>query len=69
MLLSDKPFTGEGRLPFQGNMEQVVSDLVEHSQIAGIDEVLLDLCITTRDVHHLLDVSRELYTTAREAGV
>ncbi|WP_369275838.1 LLM class F420-dependent oxidoreductase [Streptomyces sp. R11] len=69
VLLSDKPFTGEQRLPFQGNLEQIVGDLVEHSQIPGIDEVLLDLCITTRDVHHLLDVSRELYTTAREAGV
>jgi probable F420-dependent oxidoreductase len=65
----EKPFEGEGRQPFQGNVEQLVGDLVEHANVDGIDEVLLDLCHSTRDVDELLGLSREVYAAARAAGV
>ncbi|WP_329460691.1 LLM class F420-dependent oxidoreductase [Streptomyces sp. NBC_01497] len=69
VILTEKPFDGEGRQPFQGSLEQVVEDLVAHAKIDGLQEVLLDLCITARDGDHLLEVLRDVYGAARSAGV
>lgn len=69
VLHQEKPFEGEGRQPFQGNVEQIVGDLVAHAAIDGVDEVLLDLCITSPDVTELLGLAREVHAAARAAGV
>lgn len=69
VLLSDRPFDGGDRRPFQGSVEQIVEDLLAHAKIDGLEEVLLDLCITARDGDHLLEVLRDVHAAARSAGV
>ncbi|MEV6162715.1 LLM class F420-dependent oxidoreductase [Streptomyces sp. NPDC052052] len=65
---SAKPFEGAGRQPFQGNVAQIVEDLVAHAE-TGVTEILLDLQSTTRDAAELIDVAAEVYEAARTAGV
>ncbi|MFF1453512.1 LLM class F420-dependent oxidoreductase [Streptomyces sp. NPDC058274] len=60
--------TGANRQPFQGNVEQIVTDLAAHAEI-GLDEILLDLQGGTRDAGELKDVAAAVYTAARAAGV
>ncbi|MEV6332953.1 TIGR03619 family F420-dependent LLM class oxidoreductase [Streptomyces sp. NPDC051909] len=69
VILTEKPYEAEDRQPFQGNIEQVIEDLLAHAQIDGLQEVLLDLCITARDGDHLLETLQDVYTAARTAGV
>lgn len=68
-LYSAKPFEGEGRLPFQGSVAQIVEDTVAHAEIDGIGEILLDLGAGARDRDELVDVAREVYAGVRAAGV
>jgi hypothetical protein len=67
--LMDKPHDGPDRMPFQGDLDQVVEDLVAHAAIDGLDEVLIELCIGARDGAHLLELHDMVYTAARAAGV
>jgi probable F420-dependent oxidoreductase len=69
VVLTADPIAGEGRMPFQGNLEQVIEDLVGHAQIDGLQEVLLELGPSMRDGDHLLETMREVYAAARAAGV
>jgi probable F420-dependent oxidoreductase len=69
VVLSENPLEEEGRQPFQGNVQQIVEDLLAHARIDGLQEILLDLSGTTRDGDHLLGVLRDVYAAARSAGV
>jgi probable F420-dependent oxidoreductase len=69
VVLTEKPYEAEDRQPFQGNIEQITEDLLAHAQIDGLQEVLLDLCITARDGDHVLEVLHDVYRAARTAGV
>ncbi|MFI0811506.1 LLM class F420-dependent oxidoreductase [Streptomyces echinatus] len=63
-----KPYEGTDRRPFQGSVDQIVADLVEHAAI-GLDEILIDLQGTARDAAELTDVAAEVFEKARAAGV
>ncbi|MFF5406184.1 TIGR03619 family F420-dependent LLM class oxidoreductase [Streptomyces misionensis] len=63
-----KPYEGADRRPFQGSVDQIVQDLVEHAAI-GLDEILIDLQGTARDAAELTDVAAEVFEKARAAGV
>ncbi|GAB2946158.1 LLM class F420-dependent oxidoreductase [Streptomyces pseudoechinosporeus] len=63
-----KAYDGADRAPFQGNVEQIVTDLKAHAEI-GLDEFFLDIQSSTRDAQELKDVAAEVYTAARAAGV
>ncbi|MQY39131.1 F420-dependent glucose-6-phosphate dehydrogenase [Streptomyces sp. RB17] len=63
-----KPYDGADRRPFQGDVDQIVADLVEHAGI-GLDEILIDLQGTARDARELADVAAEVFEKARAAGV
>ncbi|MET7987155.1 MULTISPECIES: LLM class F420-dependent oxidoreductase [unclassified Streptomyces] len=63
-----KPYVGDDRQPFQGSVEQIVEDLVAHTEV-GLDEIFLDLQSQARDAAELKDVAAELYEAARAAGV
>ncbi|MCF3964798.1 TIGR03619 family F420-dependent LLM class oxidoreductase [Streptomyces fuscigenes] len=69
VIRTPKPFEGEGRQPFQGSVKQIVEDVVAHAAIDGIGEILLDLCLTSRDAQELIDVSGEIHAAVRAAGV
>ena len=55
------------RRPFQGDVEQIVTDLMAYAGI-GLDEFLVDLSWAARDAQELKDVSAEVYGAARAAG-
>ncbi|MFE2990126.1 LLM class F420-dependent oxidoreductase [Streptomyces sp. NPDC059262] len=61
-------YKGDDRRPFQGNVAQIVEDLVAHDAV-GLDEILIDLQGFARDADELTDVAAEVFTAAREAGV
>lgn len=63
-----KPYEGAHRRPFQGDVDQIVADLVEHARI-GLDEILIDLQGEARDAQELKDVAAEVFEKARAAGV
>ncbi|GGT19906.1 LLM class F420-dependent oxidoreductase [Streptomyces chromofuscus] len=65
---SAKPYDGPDRRPFQGDVDQIVEDLVPYAGI-GLDEVLVDLQSTPRDAEELKDVAAQVYERARAAGV
>lgn len=65
---SAKAYDGTDRMPFQGNVEQIVEDLAAHAGI-GLDEFFLDLQATVQDAQELKDVAAELYSAARAAGI
>ncbi len=62
-----KRYEGPDRQPFQGDVEQIVTDLMAYAGI-GLDEFLVDLSWAARDAHELKDVAAEVYSTARTAG-
>ncbi|MFD8818185.1 LLM class F420-dependent oxidoreductase [Streptomyces sp. NPDC059627] len=62
-----KRFEGPDRRPFQGDIEQIVTDLMGYAEI-GLDEFLVDLSWAARDAQELKDVSAEVYSAARAAG-
>ncbi|ROP54486.1 LLM class F420-dependent oxidoreductase [Streptomyces sp. PanSC9] len=63
-----KPYEGADRRPFQGSVDQIVADLVDHARI-GLDEILVDLQGEARDARELMDVAAEVFEKARAAGV
>lgn len=63
-----KAYDGADRQPFQGDVAQIVEDLVAHAAI-GLDEILIDLQSTPRDAQEFKDVAAEVYEKARAAGV
>ncbi|MER6384731.1 LLM class F420-dependent oxidoreductase [Streptomyces sp. NPDC001118] len=63
-----KAYEGADRRPFQGSVDQIVEDLVEHARI-GLDEILIDLQGSARDAQELADVAAEVFEKARAAGV
>ncbi|MET8804644.1 LLM class F420-dependent oxidoreductase [Streptomyces sp. NPDC004546] len=63
-----KAYEGADRQPFQGSVDQIVEDLVEHARI-GLDEILIDLQGSARDAQQLTDVAAEVFEKARAAGV
>ncbi|MGW3207006.1 LLM class F420-dependent oxidoreductase [Streptomyces sp. NPDC001135] len=63
-----RPYEGADRRPFQGDVDQIVADLVEYAGI-GLDEILIDLQGTARDARELADVAAEVFEKARAAGV
>ncbi|MEU9152149.1 LLM class F420-dependent oxidoreductase [Streptomyces sp. NPDC048417] len=63
-----KSYDGTDRRPFQGSADQIVEDLVAHAAV-GLEEILVDLQTTPRDVQELKDVAAEVYEKARAAGV
>ncbi|POX55981.1 LLM class F420-dependent oxidoreductase [Streptomyces sp. Ru71] len=67
-MYTNKAYDGEGRQPFQGNAEQIVTDLAAFAEV-GMDEVLIDLQTTPRDAQELKDVAAEVYEKARAAGL
>ncbi|MDV9174994.1 LLM class F420-dependent oxidoreductase [Streptomyces sp. W16] len=62
-----KRHEGPDRRPFQGDIEQIVTDLMAYDGI-GLDEFLVDLSWAARDAQELKDLSAELYAAARAAG-
>ncbi|MGW0967451.1 LLM class F420-dependent oxidoreductase [Streptomyces sp. NPDC002516] len=68
LVYTPKPYAGDGRQPFQGAVDQIVADLVDHAGI-GLDEIFLDVQSQVRDAAELKDVAAELYEAARAAGV
>ncbi|MFF9818569.1 LLM class F420-dependent oxidoreductase [Streptomyces sp. NPDC014006] len=67
-MYSAKAYDGDDRMPFQGNAEQIVTDLAAFAEV-GMDEVLIDLQTTPRDARELKDVAAEVYEKARAAGL
>ncbi|MPY59043.1 LLM class F420-dependent oxidoreductase [Streptomyces spongiae] len=63
-----KAYDGADRMPFQGDVAQIVEDLAAHAEI-GLDEILIDLTATPRDAQELKDLAAEVYEKARAAGV
>ncbi|MEU6379761.1 LLM class F420-dependent oxidoreductase [Streptomyces sp. NPDC046909] len=61
-------YDGTDRQPFHGGVDQIVEDLVAHTEV-GFDEILVDLQHTLRDAQELKDVAAEVYEKARAAGV
>ncbi|MGW1212806.1 hypothetical protein ACWD5F_24645 [Streptomyces sp. NPDC002499] len=55
-------------IPFQGDVEQIVTDPMAYEGI-GLDEFLVDLSWAARDAQELKDVSAEVFTAARAAGL
>jgi alkanesulfonate monooxygenase SsuD/methylene tetrahydromethanopterin reductase-like flavin-dependent oxidoreductase (luciferase family) len=65
--LAAKRFEGPDRRPFQGDVEQIVADLMDYAEI-GLDEFLVDLSWAARDAQELKGVAAEVYSAARAAG-
>ncbi|MFE3072543.1 LLM class F420-dependent oxidoreductase [Streptomyces sp. NPDC059247] len=63
-----KRYEGWDRRPFQGDVEQIVNDLMEYAEI-GLDEFLVDLSWAARDAQELKGVAAEVYSAARAAGL
>ncbi len=63
-----KSYDGSDRQPFQGSIDQIVTDLAAHAEL-GLDEFFLDFGDAPRDAAELKDLAAELYTAARAAGV
>ncbi|MFI1355757.1 LLM class F420-dependent oxidoreductase [Streptomyces sp. NPDC020898] len=63
-----KAYDGADRQPFQGSIDQIVTDLAAHAEI-GLDEFFLDFGDAPRDAAELKDLAAELYTAARTAGI
>jgi probable F420-dependent oxidoreductase len=65
--VTPQPLGGDRRR-HQGSVEQIVEDLAE-GVAAGVDEAILDLQGSSRDVDELLASGRELYEAVRAAGM
>ncbi|NEA62967.1 LLM class F420-dependent oxidoreductase [Streptomyces sp. SID12488] len=63
-----KAYDGADRRPFQGSVDQIVTDLAAHAEI-GLDEFFFDFGDTPRDAGELKDLAAELYEAARTAGL
>lgn len=66
--ITARPYDGRDRRPFQGGVEQIVSDLAAHAAV-GPQEILLDLQGDARDAEELKDRAAEVYAAARAAGI
>jgi len=65
--LTDRPVEGKRR-PHQGSLEQIVADL-EDAVRAGVQEVLLDAQLTSRDAQELIETAKVLREAVTEAGL
>ncbi|WP_405814959.1 LLM class F420-dependent oxidoreductase [Streptomyces sp. NBC_01390] len=63
-----KAYDGADRQPFQGNIDQIVTDLAAHAEI-GLDEFFFDFGDAARDAAELKELAAELYEAARSAGI
>ncbi|WP_105974117.1 LLM class F420-dependent oxidoreductase [Streptomyces geranii] len=63
-----KAYDGADRRPFQGSVDQLVTDLAAHAE-TGLEEFFFDFGDSTRDAAELKDVAAELYEAARAAGI
>ncbi|WP_406328484.1 LLM class F420-dependent oxidoreductase [Streptomyces sp. NBC_00203] len=63
-----KSYDAADRAPFQGNIDQIVTDLAAHTEV-GLDEYFLDFGDAPRDAGELKDLAAEVYSAARAAGV
>ncbi|MGW1718625.1 LLM class F420-dependent oxidoreductase [Streptomyces sp. NPDC002156] len=63
-----KAYDGADRQPFQGSIDQIVTDLAAHAEI-GLDEFFVDFGDAPRDAAELKDLAAELYEAARAAGI
>ncbi|MCX4668679.1 LLM class F420-dependent oxidoreductase [Streptomyces sp. NBC_01381] len=64
-----KPYEGESRAPFQGNVAQIIEDLAAHAAVGAVEEILIELQGSARDGEELKDLAAEVYEAARAAGV
>ncbi|WP_055535570.1 LLM class F420-dependent oxidoreductase [Streptomyces graminilatus] len=63
-----KAYDGDDRQPFQGSIDQIVTDLAAHAEI-GLDEFFFEFGDAPRDAAELKDLAAELYDAARAAGI
>ncbi|MDW4904315.1 LLM class F420-dependent oxidoreductase [Streptomyces sp. ADMS] len=63
-----KAYDGSDRQPFQGSVDQIVTDLAAHAEI-GLDEFFVEFGDAPRDAGELKDLAAELYGAARAAGI
>lgn len=63
-----KAYDGTDRQPFQGSVDQIVTDLAAHAEV-GLDEFFFDFGDAPRDAGELKDLAAELYEAARAAGI
>jgi hypothetical protein len=66
-LYTPQPYTGEDRQPFQGDVEQITADVIEHCEAAPVTDVLLDLTATLPDADRMMDVAEQLHAALRSA--
>jgi probable F420-dependent oxidoreductase len=66
-LYTPRPYTGGDRQPFQGDVEQIVADVLEHCEAAPVTGVLLDLTATLLDADAMMDVAEQLHAALRSA--
>jgi probable F420-dependent oxidoreductase len=70
-VVSPRPFAEvpeNGRVPYSGSMDQVISDLAELAQ-AGVSEVVLSLPFLASDVSELRDLSADFHARFRAAEI
>ncbi|MEU6227834.1 LLM class F420-dependent oxidoreductase [Streptomyces sp. NPDC047042] len=63
-----KAYDGADRRPFQGSVDQIVTDLAAHAEI-GLDEFFFEFGDAARNAAELKDLAAELYEAARAAGI
>jgi len=63
-----KAYDGADRRPFQGNVDQIVTDLAAHAEV-GLDEFFVEFGDAPRNAAELKDLAAELYEAARAAGI
>ncbi|MFF3380951.1 LLM class F420-dependent oxidoreductase [Streptomyces sp. NPDC002680] len=64
-----KAYDGADRQAFQGNIDQIVTDLAAHAGIDGLDEFFVEFGDAPRNAAELKDLAAELYEAARAAGI
>lgn len=63
-----KAYDGADRGPFQGSIDQIVTDLAAHAE-TGLDEFFFEFGDAPRDAAELKELAAELYEAARAAGI
>ncbi|MFD8913880.1 TIGR03619 family F420-dependent LLM class oxidoreductase [Streptomyces sp. NPDC059575] len=67
--VAHKPYPGADRPLFEGDTDQIVTDVAAHVGIVPDAEILLDLQSDARDAEELTDLAVQLYEKARAAGI
>lgn len=63
-----KAYDGADRRPFQGSVDQIVTDLAAHAEV-GLAAFFFEFGDAPRNAAELKDLGAELYETARAAGI